>query len=531
MPYPGSFKRRQRRKLYVRIVGALGLVGVATAVAAYAFPGRIERLTGATAVSTPAAAALPAPVTTTAVGINLFGLPVHNRQQVFTNLIAQSEWFSNEGDGWTALPANQIDREGWVRSLKPGQTAPRPLTLPPAPFGTTLVRCTWQGSGELDANGAARVRDRGANSLTFDLTVSGNPDEGAWVELMRTDPGDPVRAIDCRETGRPANERFHPEFMAYVKQFRLVRFLDWQRINDNAAVRWSDRTLPSHGSQGAAAGASIEDMVDLVNQTGADPWLLMPYKADEAYIRNFAKLVHDRLDPEHTVYVELGNEVWNAIFDVSEQAEREGRALKLGDGDGTTAQTLRYAQKVRTAMKIWTEVFADRPDKLVRVASYQHVNPYLGELILGYEDMPRWIDALSTAPYIWMELDGINAGSVDRVFAHMPKAIDETMGFAEQNRALAARFGKRFIAYEGGQHLVTNDMALAQAIQRDPRMADVYQRYLEQWDKRIHSTLMLYASTAPIADYGSWGLREYAGQPVEEAPKLRAVQQFLLRRR
>jgi hypothetical protein len=48
---------------------------------------------------------------------------------------------------------------------------------------------------------------------------------------------------------------------------------------------------------------------------------------------------------------------------------------------------------------------------------------------------------------------------------------------------------------------------------------------------RVGGDLILYASTAPIASYGSWGLREYAGQPEEEAPKYAAVRRFLTRGR
>ena len=105
------------------------------------------------------------------------------------------------------------------------------------------------------------------------------------------------------------------------------------------------------------------------------------------------------------------------------------------------------------------------------------------------------------------------------------------MKFVDANRAIAAKHGKGFIAYEGGQHLVTSDLTLARAIQRDPRMAGVYERYLTEWDKRARSTLTLYASTAPIAEYGSWGLSEYAGQPMDQTPKLRAVKKFQARNR
>ena len=181
-------------------------------------------------------------------------------------------------------------------------------------------------------------------------------------------------------------------------------------------------------------------------------------------------------------------------------------------------------------MRIWTGVFADRPDRLVRVAASQNANPDLASIILGHADTADWVDALATAPYIWLDLDGRDDKDVDWVFAQMPRAIDGAIDFADRNRSIAARHGKRFIAYEGGQHLVTADLALARAIQRDRRMGAAYDRYLDRWDDRIRSELTLYASTAPIAEYGSWGLREYAGQPLSQAPKLQAVRRFLARR-
>lgn len=467
----------------------------------------------------------------TRLGLNLFGLAPYNRQQVFANLISQSEWFVSHGQGraWTLMPADQLDRNGWVRFLKPGQTAPRPLVLPPAPFRPTQVHCSFEGRGELAAGGVASVVDRQAQRLLLSLDPSGVPDEGAWIELLRTDPADPIRNIDCRETMLPREARFHPEFLGFLQGFAVLRFVDWQRINDNAPARWAERTRPESSSQAGAGGASIEDMVELSNRVGADPWFLMPYRADADYIRNFARLVHQRIDPRSTVYVEFGNEVWNSIFDAARQAQEEGLALELGDGDPGRAQALRYAQKVREAMRIWTGEFADRPGRLVRVAASQHANPDHASVILGDADTIAWVDALATAPYIWIDLEGRGIADTDWVFARMPGAIEHTMDFAARNRAIAFSHGKRFIAYEGGQHLVTPDLALARAVQRDPRMGDAYRRYLDRWDARIRSDLTLYASTAPISEYGSWGLREYAGQPIGEAPKLAAVRDYLKR--
>jgi hypothetical protein len=474
----------------------------------------------------PAPSAAPRPAKTE-LGLNLFGLATFNRQQVFTNLIAQSEWLLDAGHGWTAMPPDQLDGDGWVRFLRSGQIATRPLVVPPAPFRRTMVRCVYQGRGALDSGGIARMVQRGAGSLTLAFEPTGAPEEGGWLELSETDQRDPLRAIDCRDEARPAGERFHPEFLAFLKGFRIIRFLDWQQTNDNPAIPWSRRTLPSSGSQAGPGGVSIEDMVDLANAAGADPWFLMPYRADPDYVRGFARLVHTRLDPELTVYVELGNEIWNDMFDAAQQAQREGLALGLGDGEPQRARMIRYADKLVPVMQIWSEVFADRPGKLVRVAASQNANPDLAEIILNHGDTVGFVDALATAPYIWLDQRHADQRSPDQIFAAMPKAIDQTLKFAERNRAIAASHGKRFLAYEGGQHLLIDNIPLARAVQRDPRMAGVYQRYLSAWRERIGGTLTLYASTAPIAGYGSWGLREYAGQPLEQTPKLLAVRRFL----
>lgn len=481
---------------------------------------------GGPAFSTMSASVAPQTLKKPTIGINLFGLENYNRQQVFTNLIVQSQWFSSEGSGWTVMNARQLDGNGWVRFLKRGQTAPRPLMLPPAPAATVSIRCTYQGIGQLEPGGIAKQRDSGAGFLAFDLPMTGSPDEGAWIDLVRTDPQDPVRNIDCRDVRRPREERFHPEFVEFLKGFGILRFLDWSAVNHNRPVAWATRSVPESASQVGPAGASIEDMVDLANLAKADPWFLVPYSADADYIRRFAELVHSRIDPRRTVYVELGNEIWNDMFDAAQQAQREGLALQLGRGDPTRAGMIRYSDKLNAAMRIWTETFANRPGKLVRVAASQNANPELASIILGHADTARWVDALATAPYLWIDLKGYRSKDVDRIFAELPRVTEETIKAAEQNRRIAARYRKAFLAYEGGQHLVTRDIELAQRVQRDPRMEGVYRQYLDLWTRRIGSPMVLYASTAPIGEYGSWGLREYAGQRLVETPKLKAVRRL-----
>ena len=499
--------RRVRRRAWLGAGAALSIAGAAVYLATTGF-----------------APATPAPVPKMRLGLNLLGMQTFNRQPVFANLIAQSEWFTAGGDGWAAMPETRLDRHGWVLRLRTGETAPRPLSLPPAGSGAVRVRCSFAGNGVLSAGGIATDAAQEAQGLSFTLAPTGAADEGAWITLERTDPLDPVRDIDCRDTRLPRSARFHPDLLALLQGFDTLRFMDWQRVNDNPAADWADRATPAHGSQVTPRGVSIEDMVALANLTGADPWFTLPYRADAAYTRAFARLVHARIDPARTVHVELGNEIWNDMFDAAQQAGREAAALGLAD-DPAKARMRRYAQKSRDALRIWTEVFADRPERLVRIVSTQNAWPDLSRWVLDHDDTAGFVDALATAPYLWIDLAKI--ADPDAAFAAMPAAIDEAMAGARANRDIARRHGKRFIAYEGGQHLVTPDVPLAIRIQRDPRMGTSYRRYLQRWQSELGDQMMLYASTGAIGDYGAWGLREHAGQPESQTPKLTAVRAFL----
>ena len=44
---------------------------------------------------------------------------------------------------------------------------------------------------------------------------------------------------------------------------------------------------------------------------------------------------------------------------------------------------------------------------------------------------------------------------------------------------------------------------------------------------QVGDTLTLFALSGPVSQYGSWGISEYVGQPVANAPKAKAVQSFL----
>ncbi|MDB5687146.1 MAG: hypothetical protein JWR77_1735 [Rhizorhabdus sp.] len=466
----------------------------------------------------------------TQVGINLPVVAPSSFQRVYANLAAHAEWMYASGGGWQIIDPTLLDAHGWVRSLPPGAVAPLPLIRPAAPFTTTRIKCTYQGKGSLGAGGVFRVQAASNHGVELLAVADPDPAAGGWLTLLSTDPKDPLRALDCREADMPKDILFAPEFIAYVRQFATVRFLDWSGANENKAGNWARRNTPDRAWQGGSEGVAVEHQVELANQADADGWFVLPYNADRAYIENFARYVHDHLKPGRVAYVELGNEIWNPGFPAARQAMREGQAEHLGAGNPSFAMMQRYAEKSRDALSIWTQAFADNPARLVRVVSTQNVWTDTARQVLGFKDTARYVDALATAPYFQLDVSGYAPADLDRVFRDLDAQIDKAIDLAAENRSIAAHYGKRFIAYEGGQHLVSGNIEFAKRIQRDPRMGRAYMRYLEGWRARVGDLMTLYAATAPISPYGSWGLREYGGQPIDQAPKLQAVREFLGKR-
>ena len=96
--------------------------------------------------------------------------------------------------------------------------------------------------------------------------------------------------------------------------------------------------------------------------------------------------------------------------------------------------------------------------------------------------------------------------------------------FAISNQGVANKYGKRYIAYEAGQHIINpGGVGAVAALNRDARMQDLYKSYMTQWRTQFSDVMVLYSGTGPISQYGAWGIREYAGQPISQSPKRRAV--------
>jgi hypothetical protein len=469
-------------------------------------------------------AATLAPDPRAKLGINVGGTAYWSGEQTFANQAAVLEWRDPAG-GWGYVAADRL-KGGVPMAIEPGHSLIAYLTPPAAAFRSEgpETRCTWTGKGSVWTDGAATT-DRVTNGFSFSWPKTAKPAQTVAIKIDATDASDPVRDIDCREPAE-GNAVYAAQLLNYLRPFGVLRFLDWSSTNGNpASVTWATRGRAGVNAVSGSDGVALEYQVGLANAAGANPWFTIPWNADEDYHRRAAQLVKAAIPAGRQVYVELSNEVWNYQFGVTGQAEREGVAAKLSDNKFQAALS-RYAQKTSWAMKIWASVFADRPGQLVRVVSTQNDNPWTAEVVMGWGDLAANVDALATAPYFGHGFFDANPTetNVDKlmgVLAGYAKGV--VAGSVTQNAAIARKYGKRYITYEAGQHVVGPDrVPLVTQMQRSPLMEPIYRDFVAGMAEKT-DLLTLYAATGGIGQYGAWGLREYAGQPIAETPKLRGV--------
>jgi hypothetical protein len=516
-----------------RIAIIVGLIGVSAAALGVGLAAR-GRQNAAPTAPAPPISTKPMPIEKVMLGINLGSLPYWSHDRVLANLVASASWKISgplSGGGWGDYPAEMLDASGNIKVFPAGHKGILILSRPAAPFKTKVINCTFSGTARFETSGTVAIKSSSAHAISMTMTWAPTLGELGWLGLLSMSATDPVRDIDCREEGLAKDAVFAPEFLTFMKDFGGVRFMDWQNINANSkSPNWDAIANTKRANQLGSEGVTIDVMVGLANEANIDPWFVMPYNASDDYIRRFARYVHENLRKDRVAYVEFGNEVWNPGFSSAQQAQAEGLAAKLS-ASPFEARMKRYAQKAAHALRIWSSVYTDRPKSIVRVISGQAACTWCTDQILGFQDSAKAADAFAIAPYIQHDAYSYNMATLDKLFVDLDKSVDEAIDVSAQQKAIAGRYGLKLIAYEAGQHLGGaaggSNMDFVRAIQSDPRMGRAYTRYLNGWRTKVGGTIMHYSSTGPISQFGSWGLREYPGQPASETPKLVAVRAFV----
>lgn len=509
----------------------------------------------------------PEGLTNPTLALGLTGLSDWGTARPFIDqMLTARPWFAAaEGDwetmGTDALIAGgYVDDEGWVTRIPPGIAAIRTIWAYPEATardraGTYIL--TYEGEGSLRLGGDARRIDARPGRITF--TTEGR---AFWLDLTEIDPrgiGRPLRNISIvQDRHLPLHEAgvlFRPEWIASIRDARLLRFMDWGMTNGSTVAPGDLPLLHGRGFwRMKGQGVPVAIMVELANQIGADPWFCMPHRADDAFVRAYADHVRAHLDPALVAHVEYSNELWNDAFPQGRWV-REEAATRWGlpyGHEGGYAFTAREA--TRDAL-IWEDAFgAEATTRLNNVLSTQTVNTWATAQLLDPQPWARAepesalppaavFDSLALTTYFGGSIltdPTTRAELVARVRQDPAAARDwltdrlsgpdqtdtpaTNRAFIAEQKALAAAHGLALLAYEGGQHLhhawavpglteadidAVTDFLIAYV--RSPDMAALTARNWDMWQDLGEGPYMHFGDSGVGGRWGSFPLVDAPG--------------------
>lgn len=476
------------------------------------------------------------------IGMNLAGPSDYASELPFVDVFRTSRlWISQKkGAPWGQGPALELDEFGWVKKIEPGCYATTLMcTVAPGHYPAGVYTLFYEGEGKIaiDKLSKAKVLESAPGRMRVEIDTS----RGIYLNITETNPANYIRNIRMIMPGFENSwqqDPFHPVFLKRWSGVACLRFMDWMETNGSEVKTWADRPTLRHATF-SKRGVALEWMIELCNRLKAAPWFCMPHQADDDYIRNFATMVKEKLDPALPVYIEYSNEVWNSQFKQTHYAIEQGQKLKLGEKPweaGWHYTALRSMQ----IFKIWEEVFGGH-DRLVRVLPTQVGNQGVSRGILSFQDAAKHADALAIAPYMGFTVgrgklqnaEEIAGWSVDQLLDNFEKtAFADSLDKMRKDAALARQFGVKLIAYEGGQHMVAMvrgaelTAKLSQTMHeanRHPRMGKMYDQYFETWAQVGGGLFSLFSSIGRWSNFGAWGLMEYYDSNPADYPKYPAV--------
>ena len=504
------------------------------------------------------------PLPTAGLGTNLTGLTDWTTEEPFVDAFKMSRKMgAGTADVWAVERELIVDEHGWVRRLRPNELGRTLVFTDTGTFrpGRYVVRS--RGRGEVRFGAAARELTELSRPgrVVLEVRAPAPGDTGIAIDLLATDPDDPWRDVHIYPPGgacaedrtrfcdeaRPCERGecltfeehaeelvFHPDFLASLRPYRMLRFMDLMDTNASPIRRWDQRPRVEDATW-TDRGVPLEILIRLANQTRSQPWFCIPHEADDDYVRSFAEQVAREMDPSIPVWVEYSNEIWNGLFVHHRYATERGEALGLGEG---FEAALRFqARRSNEIFQIVSEVLGR--DRLVRVIGAQASNPWVAETLLS-EASAAGYDALAIAPYFGVipnaqTRERFATMSRDELFRHTrTELLPEVRAWTRAHADLARRHRVRLVAYEAGQHFVGVEgaeddarlNALFDAVNADPRMRDVYLEYLEAWRADGGGWLNHFVNVSPWSKWGRWGALQHVRQDRAQSPKFDALATF-----
>jgi len=485
-----------------------------------------------------------------------------------------------------------LDANGWVQSLPASTDSTvkyRTVTTKLAEGGVQLAgtyTVLYDGQGTITYGGPVTKIASQSSAGRDVITIASSPN-AVFLNITSTTPTNYIRNIRvympggaCKSdlttyvsdasgcnasTGAfvafenfPAGTVWHPAFLASVKGFRALRFMDWAQTNTSTIANWADRSPATARTWNSTTGVPLEMMFDLASKAGADAWMNIPTYATDDYVHQFGKLAHANLASGSKLDIEYSNEVWNYGFAQASYALQQARTLWSSgqpNPNDSVMQLNWYALRLAQVCNIVKSEFGADASRVQCVSNTQAAVSWNTDQVMQCtyaqstlgKACSKFIDVVAIAPYfggyigntadstamltnwttnsdgglteLFEEITGTNPVTGAAITAPMAAvgdhaqsgALAEAYGWMVATKAVAAKYGLPMWAYEGGQGLIPSApgaLTLMAAANRDARMGTVYETMMKNWQSAGGQTFALFADVGAYGSAGFWGLRE-----------------------
>jgi hypothetical protein len=226
----------------------------------------------------------------------------------------------------------------------------------------------WDGTGHCVIGGgcvASQVIDNRSGSGKFRFRSSGN----AWVTFTITNIHDPPRNVRIYQARYASNlaagEKFNPDWLARIRSFGILRFMDWMATNNSMITDFSQiagedyfawgQTVTSSSKFGPKGGVPLSLICEVANLTRCNVHFCIPHLATDACVRSIAEYFRDHLSADIVITFEYSNECWNFVFVQARYCADQAKTMWPGS-DGARWYGFRSAQ----CMKLIRDVFNNR---------------------------------------------------------------------------------------------------------------------------------------------------------------------------
>lgn len=404
-------------------------------------------------------------------------------------------------------------------------------------YGDTKFTLLFDGEGEINFHlGNPKVISRAKNRINVEFNKNTKVVGLAIKSVNASAPISNIRLLPTRISGKEEDNVFRDQFKSFVKPFAVIRFMDFQGINNSKEASWNHRRKVGQYGFGAVP---LEEIIDLANKVKASPWLSVPHLAEDAYVAEMARYVHDHLDPELPVYVEYSNEVWNASFE-------QGRwAVEQAKIEGVSPERF-YAVKAEHIHSIWIRTFGSERARVKRVLATQIVNEWRTQEMLSTFDKPGahfdilavnyYVGGVLGSPEMAEETISMDNGQLFKFLKE--EELPRLRSSLKKQKMLAESHGLDLAAYEAGQHIVAHgyseklggqlvdNAALTEklvSLNRDERIADLYNEMIKIWQEEGGGIINWFALTGRYGKWGSWGILDVNNPSKTGSPKYHAI--------